>query len=509
MIEILDNYADSSVIELTQTSNLIEMYAEGVIEVIDKLEENEAIRSAYFTEATEEAENEAGKTANKGVISTIAESIANIFSKIAAVFSKGKVSVKGSVQEKNVKSLGEKVAECPAVPITLQNVWAYNTFVENTVDKYIRKFNKKDTMSLFSMKCGRGAAIDGLSANMRAIASQMRSPSNRKFEIKKTGASAKVARVGKAVRRTVGAGAAATGAAAAAGQVSVAATATGLAVGVGGKAATIGMSKAAAAGAAATLSKALAGVSVAVGASGPLVAGAAIAVAGGFTLAAIHALWSKCPEKIDMEHVTIQELYKRLTSLDAGRFPATLTSDTAKVNKYFQQADTLSAFANSADSGKKGAVRYAQKIADLMNAYAEFHQALIDFYLSVILNIIKEGAKMTGKKAYVPKDMVVSKNETKEESVEDTTPEGDVEVVEENTEGDAEKPEEPEENDSNEEESVQEESVKDDESTVDESAEFDADVDSDINDYAESVDDMEDYMNLDDFVAHELRDLNC
>lgn len=483
MVEILDNYADSSVVELVQTSNLIEMYAEGVIDYIDKLEENEAIRSAYFTEATEEAEEAAGKEANKGIISSIASSIANIFSKIATIFSKGKVSVKGGIQDKNVKSLAEKVSECPAVPITLQNVWEYNSFVEDTIDKHIRKLQKKTTMSLFSTKCGEGSAIDGLAHNMRAIAAQMRTPSNRKFEIQKTGAAKKATRAAKVAKRTVGAGTAAVGAAAAAGKISVAAKATGLAVGVGTKAATIGMSGGAAASAAATLTEVLSGITVAVGTAGPLVAAAGIVVAGGFTLAAIHAIWSKCPTKISMERVTIQELYKRLTSLDAGRFPATLTSDTDNINKYFQQADTLNAFANSADSGKKGAVRYAQKIADLMNAYAEYHQALIDFYLSVIVNIIKEGAKMTGKKAYVPKDMVVSKNETKEESVETAEIEDSTEtdtVVESST------------NDENETDSTGEDEFG-----------------NDISQYTESVDDMENYMDLDDFVAYELRTLEC
>lgn len=491
MVEILDNYADSSVVELAQTSNLIEMYAEGVIEVIDKLEENEAIRSAYFTEATEEAEAEAGKAANKGVIATIAESIANIFSKIAAIFTKGKVSAKGAVQEKNVKSLADKVKECPAVPIKLQNVWEYNSFVEDTIDKHIRKMQKKTTMTLFASKCGKGAAIDALTTNLRYIASQMRAPSNKKFEVLKTGAAKKAARTGKVVKRGVGAAGLATGAAAVSGKVAYGHMGADLVLGVGGKTTSLAVGDAAAH----TIASALSGISVTVGAAGPWIAAAGVAGAAGLTLAAIHAVWSKCPTKLSMENVTIQELYKRLTSLDAGKFPSELATDTANANKFFQQADTLQAFTNSTDQGNKGAVRYAQKVADLMNAYAEYHQALIDFYLSVIIGIIKEGAKMTGKKAYVPKQMVTSKDtETKEESVEDTT-DDDSEVTEESSE-------DSQDNDDND-ETVTEESTEDDDS------EFDADVDSDINDYAESVEDMENYMNLDDFVAFELRDLNC
>lgn len=467
MVEILDNYADSSVIELAQTSNLIEMYAEGVIDVIDKLEENEAIRSAYFTEATEEAEAEASKTANKGVIATIAESIANIFSKIAAVFTKGKVSVKGAAQEKSVKSLADKVKECPAVPIKLQNVWEYNSFVEDTIDKHIRKMQKKNTMSLFSYKCGNGSAIDALTTNLRYIASQMRTPSNKKFEILKTGAAKKAARTGKVVRRGVGAAGLATGAAAVSGKVTATAGAGALSLTALGHTAGVSMSNAAATG----IAEALSTISVTVGAAGPWIAAAGVAGAAGLTLAMIHAIWSKCPKKLSMENVTIQELYNRLTSLDAGKFPSALATDTANANKYFQQAETLQTFTNSAEQGNKGAVRYAQKVADLMNAYAEYHQALIDFYLSIIVNIIKEGAKMTGKKAYVPKEMVTSNDsKTTNESVDDDN---------------------------------------DNDETVANESKSDADTDSDINDYMESVDDMEDYMGLDDFVAFELRDLDC
>lgn len=467
MVEILDNYADSSVIELAQTSNLIEMYAEGVIDVIDKLEENESIRSAYFTEATEEAEAEASKTANKGVIATIAESIANIFSKIAAVFTKGKVSVKGAAQEKSVKSLADKVKECPAVPIKLQNVWEYNSFVEDTIDKHIRKMQKKNTMSLFSSKCGNGSAIDALTTNLRYIASQMRTPSNKKFEILKTGAAKKAARTGKVVRRGVGAAGLATGAAAVSGKVTATASAGALSLTALGHTAGVPMSSAAATG----IAEALSAISVTVGAAGPWIAAAGVAGAAGLTLAAIHAVWSKCPKKLSMENVTIQELYNRLTSLDAGKFPSALATDTANANKYFQQAETLQTFTNSTEQGNKGAVRYAQKVADLMNAYAEYHQALIDFYLSIIVNIIKEGAKMTGKKAYVPKEMVTSNDsKTTNESVDDDN---------------------------------------DNDETVANESKSDADTDSDINDYMESVDDMEDYMGLDDFVAFELRDLDC
>ena len=94
---------------------------------------------------------------------------------------------------------------------------------------------------------------------------------------------------------------------------------------------------------------------------------------------------------------------------------------------------------------------------------------------------------MTGKKAYLPKDMVVSKSETKEESVEieDSAEYSDI-AIESSTDGD-----------------------EFDNDIAIESSTDDDEFDNDISQYTESVDDMENYMDLDDFVAYELRTLEC
>ena len=118
-----------------------------------------------------------------------------------------------------------------------------------------------------------------------------------------------------------------------------------------------------------------------------------------------------------------------------------------------QQSTTLSAFVASAD-GSKGATAYANKVSSLLSAYTNFHQSLIDFYLSIIVSILKAGGVTSSKKIYKPTEMV--KTESTEESTEHLESENDNENVE---------------------------------------------------DYAESVDDMDDYMDLDSFVENELTDM--
>lgn len=455
MLEIYDEYADSSVQELVQTANLIEIYAESAMSLIENMEATEAFRNSYFTEASAEAETAAQETAKKNIFATIAESIAKIFSKLASLLSKGKTAAKAAKQGSDLKKIGPAVQKFPAVKIKIQDVWSYNKFVEDTIDKHIKKFDKKSTLGLFGKTFGTGKAIDALTKNLMLMASEMRTPSNKQFTINGKGASAG--------RKVAGA----------AGRAAVAA-AVGGAI---GKPALFddnpsGLSNAGKAVTAAIMSqsgtmgkviergtKAARDVVVAtpllqnalvyIGAGGPLAIGTAAAIAGVFGIAAITRLFSNCPKKIGTEQITIQELYKRVSSLNPEKFPSEITSTIANVNKYMQQATTLSAFVESAD-GSKGATAYANKVSSLLSAYTNFHQSLIDFYLSIIVSILKAGGVTSSKKIYKPTEMV------KTESTENLESEND---------------------------------------------------DENVEDYAESVDDMDDYMDLDSFVENELTDM--
>lgn len=465
MLEIYDEYADSSVQELVQTANLIEIYAENAMNLIDDMEANEAFRNSYFTEATAEAEDAAKEAANKNIFAKIAETISKIFSKLAAVLSKGKTAAKAAKQNSDLKKIGPAVQKFPAIKIKLQDVWSYNKFVEDMIDKHIKKFDKKTTLGLFGKTFGTGKAIDALTKNMSLMASEMRTPSNKQFTVHGKGAStgrkirgaagraavgaAVGGAIGKPVLFNVGAGLSDTGAAAAGAINKV----------IPGAAAAIST---AASNADKLISQVpiVQGVLVYIGAGGPLAVGTAAAIAGAFGIAAIARLFSNCPKKIGTEQVTLQELYKRVSTLNPAKFPSEVAATAATANKYMQQTTTLNAFVQSAD-GSKGATAYAQKVSSLLSAYTQFHQALIDFYLSIIVSILKAGGVQSSKKIYKPTEMV------KSESAETETPDENVE----------------------------------------ENAESDDDFASDVDDYEESVDDMSDYMDLETFVENGLTDM--
>ena len=489
MLEIYDEYADSSVQELVQTANLIEIYAENTMTLIDDMESAEAFRNSYFTEATEEAENAASNAANKNIFAKIAESISKIFSKLASILSKGKTVAKAAKQNSDLKKIGSAVQNFPAVKLKIQDVWSYNKFVEDTMDKHIKKFDKKTTLNLFNRTLGEGKAIDVLTKNMMQMASEMRVPSNRKFVIggpgiKKlvggagviaggTGALSKVLAkkstipLGMPINlKTAGfdmplvsdaANKALSGAAALkkglTHQLSEMPTnlkTAGFDMPLMSAAANKALSGAAVANAShLSLNAILTGATAVIGAHGPLIAGTAVVLAGLVILAKV---FGACPKKIGTEQVTIQELYKRISSLDPEKFPSNVAATAATVNKYMQQASTLNTFVNSTD-GSKGATAYASKVSSLLTAYTQFHQALIDFYLSIIISILKEGGVQSSKKIYKPTEMVKS------------------------------------------------------ESTTDSSDNEYNEFEPDIENYEECVDDMTNYMDLESFIENDLSDM--
>lgn len=450
MLEIYDEYADSSVQELVQTANLIEIYAENTMTLIDDMESAEAFRNSYFTEATEEAENAASNAANKNIFAKIAESISKIFSKLASILSKGKTVAKAAKQNSDLKKIGSAVQNFPAVKLKIQDVWSYNKFVEDTMDKHIKKFDKKTTLNLFNRTLGEGKAIDVLTKNMMQMASEMRVPSNRKFVIG-----------GPGIKKLVGGAGVIAGGTGALSKVLAKKSTIPLGMPINLKtagfdmplvsdAANKALSGAAVANAShLSLNAILTGATAVIGAHGPLIAGTAVVLAGLVILAKV---FGACPKKIGTEQVTIQELYKRISSLDPEKFPSNVAATAATVNKYMQQASTLNTFVNSTD-GSKGATAYASKVSSLLTAYTQFHQALIDFYLSIIISILKEGGVQSSKKIYKPTEMVKS------------------------------------------------------ESTTDSSDNEYNEFEPDIENYEECVDDMTNYMDLESFIENDLSDM--
>ena len=198
-------FADESVIELAEMNQAIEMFTESALNLIDNMEQSEYVRAAYFTEAAADDEDAAHNKANKNILAKICESIAKIFSKLAALVSKGKTKVKSGTQSVAMGRIAKQLKDFPDVKVTIQDVWSFNQFADKTIDTYIKKFNKGN-ITMFWKTVKGDKAIVNLTKSMNLLATQMRSPSNKKFVVKGPGIS------GKSVAAALGTAAAATGA---------------------------------------------------------------------------------------------------------------------------------------------------------------------------------------------------------------------------------------------------------------------------------------------------------
>lgn len=113
-------------------------------------------------------------------------------------------------------------------------------------------------------------------------------------------------------------------------------------------------------------------------------------------LAPISILFSDCPKNIGIESISIKDLYNRLVLLKPDKFPSIIASKTNDVNTYMQREETLKYFSESIN-GNNGAVIHARDMSALLSAYTNFHQSMIDYYLSIIRIVVKSGGYV-GKK---------------------------------------------------------------------------------------------------------------
>lgn len=377
-----DVSAISAADDIDNTLTSIDSYTESVIDYIDLVE------SSLVIEGTADKPESDGTIFNK-----IISSIKSIFEKMIFTIQKGKVAVHGKVQRNKLDDIAMYVKGSPDITIKLQDVWKYSSFIDDLVEERIRKFKRKETLGLFRKVVGEGRAIDVLIRNIDLMTSQMKEPSNKQFYTK--GRSPKPT---DGVKRTTKP------------LPLPARVVRDVAVIKYGTAAT----KAVLSSEPAMVAKNLI---ISVGIGGPLVANAAVIIGGAAGLFAISRLFSNCPRKIGTETISLKELYNRLVSLAPDKFPGIVKADLQNAAMYMTRIDNLKEFAIANDDSRDSStVDYARKIAHLLGSYAKFHQALIDFYLSIVISILNETGNISSKKIYKPTEMVKLENSNDETS---------------------------------------------------------------------------------------------
>ena len=386
--------------ELENALNSIDEYVESVMTVLDKME---YMSTNFSTIIKEDADG-------NGVIAKIKASISKIFTAMVNTIQKGKIATTSTIQANKLTKLATAVKQFPSVKIKVQDVWNYSKFVDSLIDEHVRKFKRKNTLNLFDKLIGTGKAIDALIGNLDLMSEQMRNPKNKQFVVKGKGPGKTTAGAKLSTGAKVAMGGAAVGAAKLATSTGVNQITNGIETttnfylknsagniaSIGGKRLTTQLP--------ANIANVAKDIVVFVGANGPLLMNAGLIIGGAVGLLAISKVFTKCPRKIGVEDVTLQELYQRLVTLAPQKFASTVKADLQNAAMYMTRTECLEEFALT-NGGTNSAVEYSRKISHLLTAYARFHQAMIDFYLSIVINIVT-GDRVPALGIYKPKEMV-------------------------------------------------------------------------------------------------------
>ena len=360
--------------------------------------------------------NEADQLYTEGsgdILGKIKEKIELIFQKIASLFAKGNMSLKSREQQKAINTIAKEIKRMPIITIKIPNVWEFSDTMDKLIRERVEKFDRKNSLEFFLKNHGERKAIDNLIKCLDGMTAQLHDPSNKAFYTRTN------------IFRKIGGVAFGTLGAAETGAVGMAAVAiangdakreierrgaeeakkalsksfTTFRATVNGKEVSMNNVEYSAA-----VLKATKEMSVFVGKYGPLLAAGAGAAALILLLATVYILKAGFKKKIEAETVTTVEILKRIEQMTPAKFPSILSTTSNKVKDYMKNVKNLEAFANNNTDGTIGmnAVTYSQKISKLLIAYGNFHQAMIDYYMSILSSIIARGMGVSKSKLYHP-----------------------------------------------------------------------------------------------------------
>ena len=360
--------------------------------------------------------NEADQLYTEGsgdILGKIKEKIELIFQKIASLFAKGNMSLKSREQQNAINTIAKEIKRMPIITIKIPNVWEFSDTMDKLIKERVEKFDRKNSLEFFLRNHGERKAIDNLIKCLDGMTSQLHDPSNKAFYTK-TNVFRKIGGVAFGTLGAVETGAVGMASVAIAnGDVkreierrgaeeakkALSKPFTTFRATVNGKEVSMNNVEYSAA-----VLKATKEMSVFVGKYGPLLAAGAGAAALILLLATVYILKAGFKKKIEAETVTTVEILKRIEQMAPAKFPSMLSTTSNKVKDYMKNVKNLEAFANNNTDGTIGmnAVTYSQKISKLLISYGNFHQAMIDYYMSILSSIIARGMGVNKSKLYHP-----------------------------------------------------------------------------------------------------------
>lgn len=370
--------------ELDNTICMIDIYVESVTNDIMALENELAITNDIFIESSTKN--------SKNPFERIMDTIHTIFAKLGQVILKSKIKTKADIQQKNIDELKPQAKDVLNIKIKIQDVWSYYKFASDIIDKFINKPSSKTFKAMLKRKNQR-IAIDELTRSLQSVASDMRTPSVRQFQI--TNANPHQFARGIVAKKLIT---------------------------TGGNTANLKMYQSQKKKNDEKYERNINDIAnrdskyyeVIDSETGEIeydpklqmmdyrdevisyknnhekivkasnAAFRATQIAG--RIALLVGLFESLPKTTTPEKVTIGELCDRLVKLKAGKVPNDVNNIGKNMDSFLTRTETLKDLEDSTASTK-----LAQKVSKLLAAYIKFYQSMIDFYYSIIKSVINEG----------------------------------------------------------------------------------------------------------------------
>lgn len=396
----------------------IKEYVESTIDLIDRMDQMELIRSSYFTEAKKDKEDDNALIQQKSLLEKIKQSIASFFDRLIHLIPNLIKKIKTSSRVKRVEEMGKRLDKMSKIGVNLgkvkvniPNIQVYDSFVMQLISEYAIKFDTTEYSKVLGALKGPIPRIDGLINNLNMMTGELSSGNATKNNINAVlkkiynrhplyqyaqRTSRGSAQVADQVRRNNAYFDMQTKQAIKNSNTSNAGDLSNPRYGdkkFGGKRKNIYES-------ANTYTEAIElsgspniaynydkvrdiGGSTIIGIGGaPL----AFIYIGAESCAKLKQFFSSAPSKVKAEEITVRALYKRTMDMKLDVMESRFIKNINESRAAILKGMTLEEFANSGDKDKK-LVKAAQKLCELLNAYFRFEVAELNYYYRILIEV--------------------------------------------------------------------------------------------------------------------------
>ena len=414
-----------------ETDMNIKEYAESTIDLIDRMDQMELIRSSYFTEAKKDSETAMVAAQQKSLLEKIKDNIKKIFDKLIHVIPNLFKKIRSSSQRSRVEKLGNRLnkmskmgIDLGKIKVSIPNIQAYDSFINSIMLEYIMKFEIKTYGRVLGAVNGPIMKIDGLIKSINSMTSELTSGEATKNNINDILKKIYRRHPGYAIRNRSSLDANTRAdqrrrgntfvdnemnSAAKNKRMANMASTSNLMYGntlaqrgkfryesTGDATITEGLSPVNDTGLDVETALNAIGIATVVGNIGIMTI--TFVMIGAQVYPQLKRFFSNAPSKVKTEVITVSALYKRTMDMKLDVMENRLNRSINEACGSILKGMTLEEFAKS-DDKNRSLVKAAQKICELLNAYTKFQIAELNYYYRILLEVDSKLSIKNAKKA--------------------------------------------------------------------------------------------------------------